>query len=132
MTKEEHINHWLESAEEEMKMMKISFREGSFAYALFFWHLHLEKICKALWIKYNEGNHPPRIHNLVSILAKTPIELDRSQILFLSDLNRFQLESRYSDSNDNLFKECTKEYATEMMSEAELIKKCLIQELQKR
>ena len=46
---------------------KVLHNAGHYAQALFWAHLTLEKLCKALWIKTNESNTPPFIHNLLKI-----------------------------------------------------------------
>ncbi len=51
MTKQELIAHWLKTSEVDEITMHYLFKDGRYAHCLFFGHLYLEKICKALWIK---------------------------------------------------------------------------------
>ncbi len=84
MTKEEHITHWLKTSEDDELIMRLLFKDGQYTHSLFFGHLYLEKVCKALWIKNNNGNTPPFIHNLVKLLPQgTDIGLSESDISFL-------------------------------------------------
>lgn len=43
--------------------------------ALYNMHLVLEKLAKALWVRYNEENIPLRIHNINYLLSQTPLVL---------------------------------------------------------
>ena len=85
MTKEQHIAHWLKSSEDDEITMQALFQSGRYAHCLFFGHLYLEKICKALWIKNNDGNTPPFIHNLVKILDGIDTGLSESEMSFLDN-----------------------------------------------
>jgi len=57
--------------------------------AYFFGHLYLEKICKALWVKNNQGNTPPFIHNLIKLLSGFDVGLSEDDMSFLDDLNKY-------------------------------------------
>ncbi len=72
-TKKEHIDFWLSQAEDECTAVDTLFKGKNYLQSLFFAHLVIEKICKALWIHHNETNVPPRTHNLIHILSTTPI-----------------------------------------------------------
>jgi HEPN domain-containing protein len=80
------------------------YKSGDYLPALFFAHLHTEKLCKALWVKNNKGNHPPKIHNLIKILNEAKIQYTPEQMDFMIILNNFQLEGRYPDYLDKLYK----------------------------
>ena len=107
MTKEEHIEYWIKSSDQNSETMEYLFKGGKYVEALFFGHLTLEKICKALWIKNNEFNYPPKIHNLVSLLEKCLIHINEDDLEFLDIMNRYQLEGRYPDYLNLIYKETT-------------------------
>jgi HEPN domain-containing protein len=73
-TKEEHIRFWMEQSEDDWKAVFSLLFGKNYLQALFFTHLVIEKLCKALWIKYNTENVPPRSNNLVYLLAASPIK----------------------------------------------------------
>lgn len=62
-TKEEHFDFWLIQADDDWTAVETLFRGRNYLQSLFFAHLVIEKICKALWIKHNVGNVPPGTHN---------------------------------------------------------------------
>jgi len=104
MTKEEHIAFWLTSADKEKDMMLFSFEGKRYVYALFFGHLYMEKILKSLWVKSHAENIPPKTHNLIKLLDETGIVLNDDDRSFLLLLNQYQIESRYPDDIEQLYK----------------------------
>ena len=60
------------------KMYKVK----TYLHALFFAHLVLEKSFKAHWVKDNEGNAPPKIHNLLYLAEKTKLSVSQETIGF--------------------------------------------------
>jgi HEPN domain-containing protein len=71
---------------------------GYFAHSLFFAHLVLEKLRKALWIKAQQSVEYPYTHNLIRLLKDACIKLTEKQIKFYSDMNLFQAKGRYPDT----------------------------------
>lgn len=71
MTKQDHIQYWIISAEKDWEVLQSLFIGGQYLYALFFAHLTIEKLLKGHWVKNNEGNYPPGIHNLIRIIEET-------------------------------------------------------------
>jgi HEPN domain-containing protein len=48
MTKNDHIEYWLKTSEDDWITVKSFFQSGRYIHCLFFAHLSIEKICKAL------------------------------------------------------------------------------------
>lgn len=130
MKKEEHIIYWLKNAESDLERAERCFRDQDYVFALFCLHLALEKTIKSVWIKYSSGNFPPWIHNLVKLITETPVQLENGQLIFLNDLNRFQLEGRYPDYTGRIYEECTKEYTMHLLNEGKRIQKWLVEIMQ--
>jgi len=123
--KETYINFWIEQAEDDWLAMGALMKGKKYLQALFFAHLVIEKICKAIWIKHNESNVPPRTHNLLYLIAATPVDLSDEESEFLLYLNRFQLEGRYPDYYTKLYQICNESFTKDIISKTEKIKKCL-------
>jgi HEPN domain-containing protein len=96
-TKSEHIEFWINQSINDWDAVNTLFVGKNYLQSLFFAHLVVEKLCKALWIKHNIENIPPRTHNLNYLLSFTPIELEDDKSEFILTLNRFQLEGRYPE-----------------------------------
>ena len=75
-------------------------------------------------------NHPPRIHNLEKILRQTTIELNQEEWDLLVNMNRFNLEGRYPDYRDLLYKECSKEFTEQLFNQVKDLKICLLKKMQ--
>ncbi|MEW6507329.1 MAG: HEPN domain-containing protein [Bacteroidota bacterium] len=129
-TKEEHINYWLNQAEDDWEAVDTLFKGKKYIQSLFFAHLVIEKICKALWIKYNLQNIPPRTHNLNFILSQTSLKLSEEQSEFLLNLNRFQLEGRYPEYITKIQEICSFDFTHEMLTRTKEIKLWLQENLQ--
>ena len=104
MTKKEHIAYWVGTANKDWQAIQTMYKARAYLHALFFAHLVLEKLCKAHWVKDNEENYPPKIHNLLNIVAKTNLQLPDADKDFFAIMNQFQLEGRYPDYKLELYK----------------------------
>ena len=127
MNKEEHIAYWIDGSKRDLIRLERCYTDKDFVFALFCLHLALEKTIKALWIKFNADNFPSRIHNLVKLIGETHVLLSDEQLIFLNDMNRFQLEGRYPDYTGQIYMECTKEVTLNMLEKGKNIQKWLIQ-----
>jgi HEPN domain-containing protein len=129
MTKIDHIEYWLKTSEDDWITVESLFQSGRYIHCLFFAHLSIEKICKALWVKYNIENIPPKIHNLVKILHGTNQIYEEKDLAFLEEFNDFQLEGRYPDYLFKINQICTVEFTTSILNKVKEIKKCLLKKL---
>jgi len=129
-TKKEHINFWLIQADDDWTAVDTLFNGRNYLQSLFFAHLVIEKICKALWIKHNEGNIPPRTHNLIHLLSTTSIELNDDKSEFMLSLNRFQLEGRYPDYLTKMHSICNESFTSTMIDETDKLRLWLLEKVQ--
>ena len=125
MDKAGHINYWISNSKRDWKRAKYCFEEKDYVFSLFCMHLCLEKVCKALWVKNNKSNIPPKIHNLERIIIESNINLGEEDILFLRDMNTFQLEGRYPDYLGKIYKTYNKKFTEMIFNKAKKIKECL-------
>jgi HEPN domain-containing protein len=130
MTKEEYIAYWTKTSADDWSSSEDLYKTKHYLQSLFFAHLALEKLCKAIWVKYHQANHPPRIHNLVFILKQTEIELTNEQLDFLLTFNDFQLEGRYPDYTQKIYSFCTAEKTIQLLEQANQHKLWLLSKLQ--
>lgn len=129
MTKEEHIKHWLKSADEDMKDIVVLFNNERYVKALYFGHLYLEKICKAVWVKYNDENIAPYTHNLNKLLAGIDTGLSVDDLDFLEEVNNYHLEGGYTEYLENLIEATNKEFAEDFIKRIKFIDQCLRKKL---
>ena len=126
MTKTEHITYWQRQALDDWETADVLYKGRKYLQSLFWLHLSIEKLCKALWISTNEGNAPPRTHNLNRLLAETDVDIPDDYAVLLTELNRFQLEGRYPDYVSDAYKTVTNVLVEEYIERVNPLKAWLI------
>ena len=129
MTKQQHIDYWINTAEDDWDSVELLFIGKKYLQSLFWAHLVLEKLTKALWVKNHIENTPPKIHNLILLLEQSDIDLSEEKMRFLYDYNAFQLSSRYPDYLNNIHRVCTKQFTEIQLDKVNEIRKCLLEML---
>ncbi len=110
MTKEEHIGYWVESAEKDLAVAQNLFDSSNYDWCLFIGHLVIEKALKANFVKVNDNRIPPKIHDLIRLADISGIQLDDDKKRFFFLLNKFNLEARYPEYKNEMFRIATKEF----------------------
>jgi len=108
MTKQEIIKYWIDTSEKDWKVVGHLFKSKDYVHCLFFAHLVLEKLAKAVWVKNSKESQVPKIHNLVFILDNAKVEIPDEMKDFLFQMNDFQIEGRYPDYTQAAYKLCDK------------------------
>jgi HEPN domain-containing protein len=91
------IVFWQDSAKEDWAVARQLVENGHIRHGLFFAHLTLEKILKALICKHSQ-DLAPRLHNLSRLSEMTGIALETEYIDILAEMNAFHIEGRYPES----------------------------------
>jgi HEPN domain-containing protein len=130
LTKDEHIIYWLDSALSDWESVTLLFNGGKYVQSLFFTHLTLEKISKAIFVKFSNEIYPPKTHDIVKLLSSTNISFEDEIIIFLKAFNVYNLEGRYPDYLGNIYRTITKEKTSELIKRAGEIRKCLLEMMQ--
>lgn len=127
--KERHIEYWKLSAADDLEAIDFLLNGKKYVQSLFFTHLSLEKILKALWVQNNENNIPPKTHNLYFLYQECGVELNEDDTDFLQKLNTFQIEGRYPDYLTNLYKTTFETETKTIISQAKKLFTCLQEKL---
>ncbi len=106
--------YWISEAEEALNVTDHLFEKKDYSYALFFGHLAVEKILKALYVD-NKKEHAPPIHNLQRLANLTGISLGEDKADKLILISSFNIEARYPDVKRSFRKKCTKEFTLEQI-----------------
>ena len=125
MTKKEYIQYWVEAAKKDGDLADKIFASGDYVYTLFFCHLYLEKLCKALWVHTNAENVPPKTHNLMFLLNASNVALNESEETFFTEMNVWQLEGRCPDYQFGIYKLCTKQFTEPLLQQTKQYAKWL-------
>ncbi len=101
------IDYWLKAAESDLETAKGILKTGkNLHYCLFFCHLTIEKHMKALIAKITH-QMPPRSHDLEFLSEKASLKLEIKDLDFLTEMNGFNLETRYPDEQFEIYKKAT-------------------------
>ena len=110
MTQREAVQRWLDGAHEAWDTAQKLMAVKKYDHSLFFIHLALEKIIKAVFIK-KKDTFPPLIHDLAKLASASGISLSRQQKFQLAEATEFNISGRYEDYKFKLYKKATPEFA---------------------
>jgi len=113
--KNELIEYWAKSSKMDIDAALDLFKTKKYPHCLFFAHLSVEKLLKALFVKTNE-THSPITHNLLLLAKETNLELSELQVEQLAEINTFNIEARYPDEKFKFYKKCTPEFTEKHMN----------------
>lgn len=110
MNEDNKIKNLEFQAEQDLKAAKILFEREMYVQALFYGHLCIEKLLKALILSRDNDLYPP-IHNLKKLAQLANISLDESKILELDQISRFNISTRYDNEKLDFYKQATKDFS---------------------
>lgn len=112
MTQLEAIKIWLDGAIDSMDTAQQLLNSRKFNHSLFFLHLAVEKILKAVFI-HKKDTAPPYTHDLVVLAEKSGIKLTKDQKSQLAEISEFNVSARYEEYKYKIYKKATEEYTKE-------------------
>lgn len=101
--------YWEVEAQEALQVADHLFEKHDFSYALFFGHLAIEKLLKALYV-LRHRTHAPLLHNLYRLATLAQIELTAPHSDALILITSFNIQARYPDEQRTFRAKCTQEY----------------------
>lgn len=113
METREHIDYWIKSAEHDLESAESLYASGKYDWCLFICHIVIEKALKAAYVKTNNNQLPPKIHNLSRLAELSPIGFSMEDLELLDKINDFNIEARYPDFRFSFYEICTKDFTTE-------------------
>lgn len=116
--------YWKDEAAEALKVAWHLYEKGDNSYSLFFGHLAVEKILKALYVE-KEKQHAPFTHDLLRLAEKINIILSDDQKKALIKITAYNLEARYPEFTGEFRKQCTTEYTKKELEQIEATYKWL-------
>ena len=89
-----YIAYWRDGALECWKDYENSIKGNRISFAMFAVHLSVEKALKAHVVKKTK-DHPPMIHNLISLANIAGLKVSEQRLQIFSELNPLNIEARY-------------------------------------
>jgi HEPN domain-containing protein len=128
MERDEIVRYWIESSDDDFRVMQSLLDSGHYVWALFLSHLVVEKLLKAYHVK-TVDTHYPRIHNLVEIAVKAKLDLTMEQKESLVELTTFNLRARYPDYKNRFQRKATREFAEGHVSKVKEFRQWLLEKI---
>lgn len=128
---EELIKYWQESSLMDFHTAEDIFEKTkNYVAVLFYLHLSVEKIIKAYYV-YQRNNHAPFSHNLLYLSRESGLDIAEKDILLLSEINEFNLESRYPDEKFSIYKRADKAFTGKYLKEGRRLREWTSEKLKK-
>lgn len=126
MKKEELINFWFESAENDLDTMRLLYKNKKNTWSLFIGHLVVEKLLKGLIIRNNSDVLVvPKIHNLILLSQKAKLVVPSKIKEKIQVINTFNISARYDDYKKTFEEKCTDSYTKNQINNIEEVVKWL-------
>jgi HEPN domain-containing protein len=122
------VKYWEETADYDYKSMRSLFKSKRYISSLFFGHIVLEKILKALLVKKTK-KQTPYTHDLVRLYKLTGVKQDKADKKLLLQVNDFNIRARYPEWKLRFYKICTRKYAQNYLNEIDNLYKKLCRKL---
>lgn len=120
MTSEDLIKYWKDSASDSLDTSNTLFIPGKYHHCLFFLHLAIEKILKAVFVKC-KNDTPPPTHDLVRLAEVAGLPMEENRKLELTEISSFNVSARYDDYKKQFYIKATKEYAEKWLDKGKAI-----------
>lgn len=120
------IAYWNKSASDDWRTTHHLFDKRDYVESLFFAHLYIEKLLKALAVKRTRSTAPWG-HKLVKLAQEAGLELTSEQSEFLERVSQYNIRTRYPDWQFEFRKLCTRKYCSAELHEIERFSKWLRQ-----
>lgn len=114
------IKHWVDSATEDLKTAEALFDTKRYQHCLFFCHLMIEKILKAVYIA-KKHTAPPWTHDLGGLTRQAGLVVDELKKNEFDELSRFNIAARYNDEKLSFYKIATRGFTKEWLQKAKEI-----------
>ena len=111
-TTKQYLNHWLRGSAEALSIMRTLKSKKNYTFALFFGHLAIEKLLKAVCVvrQVPVPTTGVRGHDLPYIANQCGLQLTQQQLLELTTIKAFNIEGRYDDYKQRFHAMCTSQY----------------------
>lgn len=126
-----HVNYWKESAKRDYQTMLGLFRIKRYSDSLFYGHIVLEKILKALVVKKTK-EIAPRAHDLNALAEAAGLKISKEDAEFLKIVTRFNIKTRYPDFKLSFYKSCDLNYTKNNLARIKMFYSTLCQKVKSK
>jgi len=101
MNSERQVKYWSDGSIEDISIARLLIEKDKIRYGLFFCHLAVEKLLKAIYVKL-QNDFAPKTHNLLYLCQLCGIEITEDQTAFFAILMKYQITGRYPDATETV------------------------------
>ena len=109
-SEQEVVKYWLSASKEDFDSAEILFQNKKYHHALFFCHLSIEKMLKAIIVK-SAKTAPPLSHDLIRLAEKAQLPLSDPQKDELAEITTFNIGARYDDYKLSFRKKAKRQFS---------------------
>ena len=115
---DEKVRYWLDISEYDLATAGAMLKTERYLYVGFMCHQAIEKILKAHY-QLMKGKMPPKTHNILFLMKETALfdSLSDKQRAFMEMLLPMNIETRYPEYKDRLFKSLDREKCSKILHE---------------
>lgn len=111
MNLKEIQDYWQKSSLDALDSAVTLVMNKKFVHGMFFLHLAVEKMLKALIVNHRK-EEAPYGHNLLSLANQiSELNISRENLELLAKITEFNIAARYDDYKFNFYKLCTKDFS---------------------
>lgn len=108
--------YWIESSQDAFDTAETLFENNKFVYSMFFLHLAIEKILKALFVNQTQSESPFG-HNLQNIASKIKnIDFGKKRMELFTQITTFNIAGRYDDYKNSFSSICNLDFSTNYLN----------------
>ena len=113
---------WIKTSDKDFKTMMNLFKSKEYYWSLFVWHLVIEKLLKAFYVK-NKKQQAPFTHNLLRLSELSDLEPTLEQSDWLDSITTFNINTRYDSYKNEFYKKCNKKFTEEWIEKIKELRK---------
>lgn len=121
---------WFKQSDYDFATARSMFKSRRYIYTVFVCHLSLEKALKGLYWKFLK-KEPPKIHDLIHLLAKIHLRPPSKLKEFIGQLNQMSIVTRYPTSLSELQKLLSRQTTSRILKQTKEVLKWIKKELDK-
>ena len=118
---------WFFQSDYDLETAIFMFDSQRYIYAIFMCHLSLEKALKGLFIKRME-KAPLKTHDLEYFIGLLNLEMNESDLEFVSFINKLSIPTRYPENLRSMFKVYNQENTKNILEQAKNVQSWIKQQ----
>ncbi len=126
------VEYWVDTANYDLDTAEAMYQTKRWLYVGFLCHQVIEKMVKAYHVD-SKKEMPPRIHNLYRLSSDCGLydTFSQNQQDFLSTLEPLNIEGRYPEYRDRIFKSLSPTKCREIIDQTKQLKEWIFERLKK-